>query len=303
MPLPLTAVASGQLVEINPNRDGTQTFHWQMDHPMATYLVAVSIADYAALSSQTPDGIPITNYVYSDRVDDGRDLFTTTTADAMTFLEDLIAPYPFETYGQVVAPVVGMALETQSMTTMPDMILDGTGLEYYGLIVHELAHQWFGNTVTLGNWSDIWLNEGFASYMDWMSLEARFGSDAALAVRTSSEQTLISDGRVSPLINPAPAEMFDITTYDKGAWVLHMLRQEIGDEAFVAVLRAYYDTARAQPPRRYADLLAGRGSHHRARSLRLFYAVAVAGRHPALHPLLDGARLRCGRAALSDRPW
>jgi hypothetical protein len=248
VPLPLTAVASGQLVEINPNRNGTQTYHWQMDRPMATYLVAVSIADYAALSSQTPDGIPITNYVYPDRVDDGQSLFTTTTADAMTFLIHLIAPYPFETYGHVVAPVVGMALETQSMTTMPDMILDGTGLEYYGLIVHELAHQWFGNTLTLGIWSDIWLNEGFATYMDWMSREARFGSDAALAVRASSEQTLITDGRVSPLIDPAPAEMFDIATYDKGAWVLHMLRQEIGDEAFVAVLRAYYDTARLDRP-------------------------------------------------------
>jgi hypothetical protein len=248
VPLPLTAVASGQLVEIVPNRDGTQTYHWQMNHPMATYLVGISVADYAALSSQTPDGIPITNYVYSDRIDDGTNLFTTTTADAMAFLENLIAPYPFETYGQVVAPVVGMALETQTMTTMPDMILDGTGLQYYGLIVHELSHQWFGNTLTLGNWSDIWLNEGFASYMDWMSREARFGSDAALAVRTSSEQTLISDGRVSPLIDPTPAEMFGITTYDKGAWVLHMLRQEIGDEAFIAVLRAYYNTALLDRP-------------------------------------------------------
>jgi aminopeptidase N len=141
-----------------------------------------------------------------------------------------------------------MALETQTMTIMPDMVLDGTGLEYYGLIVHELAHQWFGNTLTLGNWSDIWLNEGFATYMDWMSREARFGLDAALAVRSASEQTLITDGRVSPLIDPAPAEMFGIATYDKGAWVLHMLRQEIGDEAFVAVLRAYYDTARLDRP-------------------------------------------------------
>ncbi len=247
VPEPLTAVASGQLLETIPNDDGTSTFHWQMDRPMATYLVAISVADYTPLASETPDGIPITNYVYSDRVDDGRDLFTTTTADAMTFLENLIAPYPFETYGQVVAPVVGMALETQSMSTMPDVILDGTGLEYYGLIVHELAHQWFGNTVTLGNWSDIWLNEGFATYADWMSREARFGTDAVLAVRTSSEETLISDGRVSPLIDPVPAEMFGITTYDKGAWVLYMLRQEIGDEAFVAVLRAYYEALRDRP--------------------------------------------------------
>jgi hypothetical protein len=246
VPQPLTAVANGQLIETIPNDDGTQTFHWQMDRPMATYLVTVAIAEYATISDETPDGIPITDYVYPDRVEEAREIFGATD-EAMTFLENLIAPYPFETYGQVVAPVIGMALETQTMTTMPDVILDGTPLEYYGLIVHELAHQWFGNTVTLGNWSDIWLNEGFATFSDWMSREARFGSDAALAVRSASEQTLISDKRLSPLVDPDPAEMFGVTTYDKGTWVLYMLRQEIGDETFSTLLRTYYETMRDRP--------------------------------------------------------
>jgi hypothetical protein len=246
VPKPLVAVANGQLIETIPNDDGTQTFHWQMVDPMATYLVTIAVADYATIEEQTPGGVAITHYVYPDRIEQGREIFGATD-DAMAFLEGLIGPYPYDSYGHVVAPVVGMALETQSMTTMPDMILDGTELEYYGLIVHELAHQWFGNTVTPGDWADIWLNEGFATYMEWMSREARFGPDAALAVRVSSEQTLISDGRTSPLVDPDPGEMFGIATYDKGGWVLHMLRQEIGDEAFYALLRAYYETMRSRP--------------------------------------------------------
>jgi hypothetical protein len=246
VPEPLTAVANGQLVETILNADPTRTFHWRMDQPMATYLVTVAIGEYEAFSEQTPDGLTITNYVYPDRIDDGREIFAATD-DAMIFLEGLIGPYPFASYGHVVAPVVGMALETQAMTTMPDVILDGTGLEYYGLIVHELTHQWFGDTVTPGNWADIWLNEGFATYGDWMSREARFGPEAALAVRSASEQTLISDGRTTPLIAPEPGEMFGIATYDKSAWVLHMLRQEIGDEAFRTLLRTYYETMRTHP--------------------------------------------------------
>jgi aminopeptidase N len=246
VPEPLTAVANGQLVETTPDTDETRTFHWQMNQPMATYLIALDVADYAAVEEQTPDGLTITHYVYTGRTEDGSEVFADTD-DAMIYLEGLFGPYPYPTYGHVIAPVAGMALETQSMTTMPDVMLDGTALEYYSLIVHELAHQWFGNTATLGNWADIWLNEGFATYLEWTSREVRFGADAALAVRVASEQTLISDGRQSPLVDPMPGEMFGVATYDKGAWVLHMLRQEIGDEAFFALLRTYYETMRERP--------------------------------------------------------
>jgi hypothetical protein len=130
---------------------------------------------------------------------------------------------------------------------MPDQLLDLTELEVFNIMTHELAHQWFGNTVTLRTWTDIWLNEGFATYTEWIARAERFGAQSAIAARSSSEQTLISDRRVTPLFAPDPGEMFGIATYDKGAWVLHMLRAEIGDEAFFALLRRYLVTFADRP--------------------------------------------------------
>jgi hypothetical protein len=135
---------------------------------------------------------------------------------------------------------------------MPESVLSGTETEVYGLLVHELSHQWFGNTVALGSWADIWLNEGFASYAEWLAREVRFGVETAHAARSFAEQSLISDGRTTPLVAPTPEETFGIASYYKGAWVLHMLRSELGDAAFFDLLRTYADTFRDRP----ADTLA-----------------------------------------------
>lgn len=243
---PLTAVANGQLIETLAHDDGTRTFVWRMDQSMASYLTVVAIADYAAIADQAADGTPITHYVYRDQALLGKDLFSYTD-EALIDLEQWFGPYPYATYGHVVAPVQGMALETQTMTTMPDSIMGWTELEVFELMVHELAHQWFGDTVTPGVWSDIWLNEGFARFAQWLMLAERFGADAALAGRTSAETRLISDGRRTPLFDPLPEETFGVATYDKGGWVLHMLRVELGDAVFFDLLRTYTATFADRP--------------------------------------------------------
>jgi hypothetical protein len=243
---PFDAVANGQLVETILHEDGTQTFHWRMGYPMATYLAVVAVADYVAIEDQTPDGILLRHYVYPDKVEAGREIFSYTD-DALVMLENLFGPYPYDTYGHVVVPHSGIALETQTMTIMPDDVLDLTEQDIFVLIVHELAHQWFGNTVTPATWADIWLNEGFATFSEWLALEQRYQPEASLAARSLSEQTLLGDPRSTPLIAPAPAEMLGITSYDKGAWVLHMLREQIGEETFLAVLRTYEETYRDRP--------------------------------------------------------
>jgi len=130
---------------------------------------------------------------------------------------------------------------------MPDSVLGSTGEDVAPVIVHELAHQWFGDTVTLGTWIDIWLNEGFATYAEWLYREFGSGPDAAQAARTVSEQQLIGGSRATPLMAPAPAEMFDTTSYEKGAWLLDMLRRQIGDEAFFKLLKTYAMTFRDRP--------------------------------------------------------
>ncbi|MBN1562874.1 MAG: M1 family metallopeptidase, partial [Anaerolineae bacterium] len=186
VPEPLTALANGTLTETRTHEDGSRTFVWRMDQPMASYLTVIAVADYIAVEDAAADGTPITHYVYADQAEIGRDLFSYTD-DALTMLAAWFGPYPYAHYGHVVAPVEGMALETQTLTTMPDLVLDWSELEIYELMVHELAHQWYGNTVTPGVWSDIWLNEGFARYSQWLARDERFGAEAALAARSSSE--------------------------------------------------------------------------------------------------------------------
>jgi hypothetical protein len=246
VPAPLDAVANGHLLGTTPHEDGTQTFHWQIAYPLATYLIAVAVADYAAIDDQAPDGIPLRHYVYPDKVEAGREAFR-TTGEALAQLEALFGPYPYDTYGHVVVPRGGLALETETITTMPDSLLGSAGSDVAPLIVHELAHQWFGDTVTVGTWIDIWLNEGFATYAEWLDDEFGSGPDAAQAARTVSEQRLISGSRATPLMAPAAAELFDTTSYEKGAWLLDMLRRQIGDEAFFKLLRAYAATFRDRP--------------------------------------------------------
>jgi len=245
-PQPLEAVANGTLLSVEDAGLGARTFHWRMDAPMSTYLATVAIADYEVVEGQTPDGIALAHYVYPGAQAAAETVFG-ATADAIALLEGYFGPYPYPSYGHVVVPQEGMALETQTLTTMPASVLRGSPTEVYGLLVHELAHQWLGNAVTLDNWADIWLNEGFASYAEWLAREARFGAETAQAARSFSEQMLISDRRVTPLIAPAPDETFGVASYDKGAWVLHMLRRTIGDEAFFRLLRAYAGTFRDRP--------------------------------------------------------
>lgn len=242
---PLDAVANGELVETALNGDGSRTFHWRMADPMATYLVVVAVGDYVPVETAAGD-VLIRQWVYPDAVEAAGDVFGYSGA-ALALLADLFGPYPYASYGHVVVPGAGMALETQTMTLMPDNLLTQTEGDVFTLLVHELAHQWYGNTVTLGGWGDIWLNEGFATYAEWLALDARFGPDAALAARSASEQALLRDGRTTPLAAPDPAELFGIASYDKGAWVLHMLRREIGDEPFFALLRTYAQTYADRP--------------------------------------------------------
>ncbi len=246
VPAPLEAVANGQLIDVTPHDDGSQTFHWRLAYPMTTYLALVAAADYAAVTATAPNGIPLQNFVYAQDAIAGSAVFS-YTGEALVMLEQWFGPYPFDSYGHVVVPREGMALETQTMTAMPDSVLSMSEEDLFALLVHELAHQWYGNTVSLQGWENIWLNEGFATYAEWLAREARYGESSALAARTLSEQALISDKRSTPLAAPQPGELFSTASYDKGAWVLYMLRQQIGDDAFFTLLRTYAATYADRP--------------------------------------------------------
>ncbi|MEW6579571.1 MAG: M1 family metallopeptidase, partial [Chloroflexota bacterium] len=246
VPMPLVAVANGQLVQTVRHDDGTRTFIWRMTAPMATYLALVAAADYIVVKERTADGVSLQDYVYPSSADAARQVFGYTD-EALGLLADMLGPYPYSSYGHVVVPHNSMALETQTMTAMPDAVLAASELDVFPLMVHELAHSWFGNAVTLESWDDIWLNEGFATYIEWLAREARLGAEAGIAARAAAERSLLADARGTPLAYPLPEELFGTASYDKGAWLLHMLRGAIGDDAFFAFLQTYAKQFRDRP--------------------------------------------------------
>ena len=229
VPRPNMAVANGELSETIANDDGTRTFVWQMDQPMASYLAIVAVGDYVETRDDSGP-VPIRNYFPADTAASaiaGYDV----TADIMSWLIDLLGPYPFAEYGAIAVPGFPAALETQSISIFGASPADEL------VIVHELLHQWFGNSVTLSQWSDIWLHEGFATYFTALWLVEQYGADAYnnfISALLPSDYSLTAPGK------PEITELFGWSVYARGALVLHALLNEVGDDAFFAILRRFY---------------------------------------------------------------
>ena len=163
----LVAAANGVLAESNDNGDGTRTFVWKMDEPMASYLTIVAVGDYVEARDDSGP-VLIRNY-FPAGLDAGIVKGYDITQEIMTWLIETIGPYPFAEYGVVVLPGFPTALETQTLSTF------GEGSPDPLVIVHELVHQWFGNSVNPVRWQDIWLNEGFATYFMALYMERTHG--------------------------------------------------------------------------------------------------------------------------------
>lgn len=213
----------------------TTTFVWQHDSLMATYLATVAVGRYQVIEERAPNGIPLRHYVSADLLPAAQELLT-RTGDMIVFLEQYFGPYPFASYGHIVVPMGGVSLETQTMTLI-DAGVVSRGAEY--VVVHELAHQWFGDSVSPASWADIWLNEGFAVYASWLWDEAQ-SPGSLIGQLDDTEEIAWQADPGEPLADPSAGNLFGFNSYLKGAWVLHMLRGEIGDEAFFDTLRTYH---------------------------------------------------------------
>jgi aminopeptidase N len=160
------------------------------------------------------------------------------TGVAMETFEIVFGPYPFDSYGHVLTPQSAVGMETQSMTIMPAGMV---GAPNPIIVVHELSHQWFGDYISPASWSDIWLNEGFATYSEVIWIEAAADFQSAVQELGNMEQKISWSGEMAGVAQPDMADLFGTNSYDKGGWVLHMLRREVGDEAFIDILRTYVE--------------------------------------------------------------
>ncbi|HYG81215.1 MAG TPA: M1 family aminopeptidase [Pyrinomonadaceae bacterium] len=252
------AISNGALVETIANPDGTRTFHWKMERPHASYLVSLVVGNYAKLDGAYKN-VPLEYYTYRGTEETARRAFAKTPEMMRLFSEKLGHEYPYNRYAQtVVASFIFGGMENVTATTHADSeILYGSSPEAQvstqNLISHELAHSWFGNLVTCKDWSELWLNEGFATFMEAVFREHDAGRDAYLQeMRSNAALYFIEDlaRHRRPLVFDryrSPIDLFDSTVYKKGALVLHMLRETVGDELFWKALHRYLDENRFKP--------------------------------------------------------
>ena len=236
VPAALTAVSNGQLLT-DRRTGGRRTFHWRTAEPMASYLATVAIGRFDVSRSRTPAGLPL--YTAVDPRSDDR-----ATAAALRRIPEILAwesglfgPYPFASSGAIVDHLprgrVGYALETQTRPVFPG---DGPPPAVdLSTLVHELAHQWFGDSVTPSAWQDMWLNEGFATYTQWLWAEREDGLPMARSARAAFADP--ATWAFPPAAPPAVAAVSGPPVYGGGALVLYELSRVLGERALLRLLK------------------------------------------------------------------
>jgi aminopeptidase N len=229
-PRRLKAIANGELARRIKHRRRT-TFVWREDDPMASYLATVTTGRFHLGRTEIGGVSSVIAVDPRERRAGVRD-----TPVILALFESLFGPYPFDDVGAIVdhVPRVSYALETQTRplyNRAPDDVL----------VAHELAHQWFGNSVSLERWDEIWLNEGFATWSEWRWRQETGGPTTA----QTFDELYETPGGEPAFWNPPPGdpgrpeELFDRTVYDRGAMTLEVLRQEVGDATFLEILREW----------------------------------------------------------------
>ncbi len=228
--------ANGTLESVTDNGDGTTTYFWSEHTLMASYLATINIASYTSFGHEHR-GVPIVFYVLPETLEDAQVDFENVD-HILDFYIDSFGPYPFEKLGLAQVRLAG-AMENQDMISYGLITGDK---EYEDTFAHEISHMYWGDSVTLTTCKDVWLNEGFASYCEPLWEEFFYSPEDYQRVLMTFKDEYFQEDAVHryPIYNPD--DVWSATTYQKGAWVLHMLRQILGDDRFWVVMQEYYDT-------------------------------------------------------------
>jgi aminopeptidase N len=214
---------------------GWTTWTWAERAPMASYLAMLVIGDYR-VSSGTHAGKPLVTAVAASLPPDGPAAESLARTPAVAdFLAERFGPYPFGAYGGVAVadPAIGYALETQSRPVYgPAFFTRGANV---GVVVHELAHQWFGDSVSVSRWSELWLNEGFATYAEWLWSE----HDGGRSAQQHFDAAYAATDWSAPALDPGRSAIFGTAVYRRGALTVHALRRTVSDEVFFRILRTW----------------------------------------------------------------
>jgi aminopeptidase N len=236
-------IAPGRLVETRSLHDGRRTTRWSEAVPIPTYCMVLGLAEFQVTQMGAADGVPISAWVYPEDAARAARKLARSSLVVERFSE-LVAPFPYEKLAHVQSSTAWGATEYASAVFYSEKLFREEDASD-GVVAHELAHQWWGDSVTAADWDDVWLSEGFATYFHGLFLEALGGPSAlrahmelaAAAVRKAEEQ------KPGAVVDPGiedPAAKLSPFSYQKGAWVLHMLRRKLGDDGFFRALRRYY---------------------------------------------------------------
>jgi aminopeptidase N len=244
------AISNGALVETTNNADGTRTFHWVMRQPHSTYLTSLVVGDYVRLTDAYKN-VSLEYYTYRGTEKTALRAFSATPEMMQLFTSLFNYEYPYDKYAQTIVQAFFFGgMENITATTHADSEIlysaGDAGLEATeDLISHELSHSWFGDLVTCKSWKHLWLNEGFATFMEAVFKEHKSGRDEYLRLMNENARLYLAEDQFKyrrPIVYDryrTPSDLFDATLYQKGGFIIHMLREVVGDEIFWRAVNRY----------------------------------------------------------------
>ncbi len=251
VPTGMDVMSNGSLVSSQPTAAGLTEWHWKQAQPHVNYLIALAAGHFHKLNASAGT-VPLTLWVPPSEKDQAALAFRDTAAIMTFFQEEIGVPYPWDKYAQVYChDFLAGGMENTSCSFMAGGLLfpEAVGRldSLHGLDAHELVHQWFGDLITCRDWSHLWLNEGFASYYTLLYEEAKNGREGFLTGLHKAAARVIESKDRRPIVwrdYGDPMQQFDSRAYPKGAWVLHMLRSQLGKPLYQKAIRLYLDRHR-----------------------------------------------------------
>lgn len=237
-------VGNGRLVERTNINEALTLTHWKSDVVIPTKVMVIGAARFAIQVSGEIYNIPISSWIYPQDREKGFYDYALALPITDWFINH-VGPYPYAKLANVQSKTMFGGMENASNIFYTESSVNGNRTAE-GLITHEIAHQWFGNSASEANWHHVWLSEGFATYFTNLYMEQKYGRDNFVGRETEQREEIIAFSKEKrvPIVNTAIEnymELLNTNSYQKGGWVLHMLRKEVGDEIFWKAIQAYYD--------------------------------------------------------------
>ncbi|HLO81042.1 MAG TPA: M1 family metallopeptidase [Chitinophagaceae bacterium] len=246
-PVRYKVISNGLLQEESQVSKDFKLTHWKQSVPVSCWLFVLGVAEFAVQYVDQFEGKSIQSWVYPQDREAGFFDFASPTKQVMQFYTEYVGPYVFEKLANVQSHSVSGGMETSSAIFYGEKLITGKAdVRLRNVLIHEIAHQWFGNSVTETTWDDAWLSEGFATYFTLLFQEYAYGHDEYIEGlkrnRTNVFNFYKKDSTYSIIDNRSAekGEVTNIITYQKGAWVLHMLRERMGHDQFRKGIQAYY---------------------------------------------------------------